>query len=722
MTFIIQKKATNGSLIFGAKHCGANHEDRFRAITKPRRASYAEVVDRFRPRGVGAVLWIGLLLSSFTLALKGQVNPAGATGPTAFKNLSLEELSQIEVTTPSKEPVKAFQTPAAIYVITGEDIRRSGATSIPEALRLAPGVEVARIDGNTWSIGIRGFGSNLTRSVLVLIDGRTVYTPLFAGTNWDVQNVLLDDVDRIEVIRGPGGTIWGPNAVNGVINIISKDSKDTKGVLVSAGGGNEEQGFLNFRYGGGNGKDFSYRVYGMGFTRSPEYHQDDRNFDDWRNVQGGFRMDWKEDRDTFTLQGDLYDEAAGKSVGATSYTPPYSQTIDANALLSGGNVLGRWKRILGDGQDIQFQVYYDRTDRHTPNYIEIRNTFDLDYLQRARLGERQEISWGLGLRVDPVSDPVVVSGLQFVPNNRTDYLATGFIQDEIKLVDRRLSLTLGTKLLRTNFTQGVSPEPSARLLWTPSEQQSVWGAFTHALRTPSDSEENFSLLGYIGTAAGGTPYFARFNANPNFASEQLNGYELGYRRLLGPKLYVDVSSFYNHYHDLFSEDITGPPSPEATPTPAHLLLPAQFRNGLLGYTKGVEIAPEWSPKNFWRLRGSYSYLHMNLGRSPNSGDIGTGPIIVGSSPGHEATIRSSFDLSKAWQLDLTYRYVSALPGQMVPAYSTGDARLGWRFNRYVDLSIVGQNLFQPWHVEYGGDPGPLIGIKRSVYAKLTWSR
>jgi iron complex outermembrane recepter protein len=644
------------------------------------------------------------------------------TNPAALKNLSLEELSAIEVTTPSKTPTKVLQTSAAIFVITAEDIRRSGVTSIPAALRLAPGVEVARIDSSTWSIGIRGFGSDLTRSVLVLIDGRTVYTPLFAGTNWDVQNTNMDDIDRIEVIRGPGGTIWGPNAVNGVINIITKDSKDTQGMQASAGGGNFEQGFANVRYGGGNGKDFSYRVYGMGFTRGPEHHQDHRNFDDWREAQGGFRMDWKETRDSYTLQGDLYDGVAGKSVGATSYAPPYSQTVDGNAELSGGNILARWKRVFNEGNDIQVQAYYDRTDRHTPNYIENRNTFDVDFLQRLRLPWREEVSWGLGARVDPVSNPVVITGLQFLPANRTDYLATVFVQDEIELVEQRLSLNLGTKMLHTNFTSDVDFEPSIRLLWTPDEKQTIWGAYTHALRTPSDSEENFALLGFIGTTPSGTPFFARLNPNPYFAPEQLNGYELGYRRLLGKNLFFDVTGFYNHYHNLFSEDLAGSTFFESNPAPAHFLLPAQFRNGLRGTTKGVEIAPEWRPTNFWRLRGSYSYLHMNVDKSPNSGDVGTAPIIVGSSPQHEATVQSALDFPKGFQLDLAYRYVGALPGQNVPSYSTGDARIGWRIGRELDLSFVGQNLFQPWHFEYGGDPGPLIGIARSAFVKLTWSR
>ena len=669
------------------------------------------------------MLW--LLLTAIAPAVKGDEPPQNSsaqTSPEALKNLSLEQLSQIEVTTLSKAPVKAFQTPAAIYVITGEDIRRSGATSIPEALRLAPGVEVARIDGNKWSIGIRGFGSRLTRSVLVLIDGRTVFTPLFDGTYWEVQDTMMEDIDRIEVIRGPGGTIWGPNAVNGVINIITKDSKDTHGFLASAGGGNEEQGFLNFRYGGGNGRGFNYRFYGKGFTRGPEVHPDHLNFDDWRSAQAGFRMDWEPNkRDTFTLQGDLYDEKAGESVQATSYTQPYSQIVDANALLSGGNIMGRWKRTFGEGSDIQVQAYYDRTNRHEPNFAETRDTFDLDFLHRFRLPARQQISWGLGARAGPVDDIEVVSGLTFIPNKRTDYLLTGFFQDEIALVDRRLSLTLGTKLLRTNFT-GLGAEPSARLLWTPSDRHAIWAAFTHALRTPSDAEEEFYLSGYLGTTANGTPYFARFNANPNFAPEQLNGYELGYRRILGKTLYVDIAGFYNHYHDLFSEDLAGPPFLESDPPPEHLLLPAQFRNGLLGYTKGVEIAPEWRPTSFWRLRGSYSYLHMNLARSPHSGDLGTAPIIVGSSPQQQVMIQSSFDLSKSLQLDLDYGHVGALPGQMVPAYSTADARLGWRFSREFELSFVGRNLLQPSHVEYGSDPGDLVGIKRSAYVKLTWSR
>jgi iron complex outermembrane receptor protein len=653
-----------------------------------------------------------------------QQNAPADNGPAALKSLSLEQLSQLEVTTVSKKPEKAFQTPAAIYVITGDDIRRSGATSLPEALRLAPGVEVARIDGNKWSIGIRGFGSRLSRSVLVMIDGRTVYTPLFAGTYWEVQGTMLEDIDRIEVIRGPGGTIWGPNAVNGVINIITKRPADTKGTLASAGGGNVEQGFLNYRYGAGNDKGFAYRVYGKGFTDGPEYHPDGRNFDDWRSSQAGFRMEWNPNnnsRDTFTLQGDIYKEEAGESVAAVTYAAPYQRIVDANADLSGGNVMGVWQRKLAGGGDFQLQTYYDRTNRYEANLGERRNTFDIDFVEHLPWGDRQRITWGLGTRFSRADDLEVVSGLTFLPNNRTDQLYTAFLQDEIRLIDDRLSLTAGTKLLRTNFT-GFEFEPSVRLAWTPSENETVWAAFTHAVRTPSDSEENFYLSGFVGVTPGGVPEMARFNANPNFAPEQMNGYELGYRRLLGKSVLVDLASFYNHYHDLFDEELTGPVFLEDNPAPVHYLLPAQFRNGLLGYTKGVEVVPAWRATSRWRLRGSYSFLHMNLGRSPHSGDVGTVPGIVGSSPQHQAWIQSSLDLGKRFQLDLTYRYEGALPGQLVPAYSTGDARFAWRATRELEVSLVGQNLLQPFHPEFGGDPGPLVGIRRSAYLKLTWSR
>ena len=671
------------------------------------------------------------LLALFACFSQGNPQPgANSTNPVALKGLSLEELSAIEVTTPSKEPQSAMKAPVAIYVVTGEDIRRSGATCIPEALRNAPGVEVARIDGNKWSIGIRGFGSRLSRSVLVLIDGRTVYTELFAGTYWEVQDTDMDDIDRIEVIRGPGGTIWGPNAVDGVINVITRSSTETKGMRANVSGGNEEQGAADFRYGGDNGGNVSYRFYGKGFTRSPEFHPDGHNFDDWRSAQGGFRVDWKRDpHNNFTLQGDLYDSRAGERVGATSYAAPYSQNIDGNALLSGGNVLARWTRSY-DGGEIQAQVYYDRTNRTEPNLADHRNTFDGDFLQRLKAPARQQISWGAGARGVTISDPIIVSGLQFLPIKRTDWLVTGFLQDEIGIVANRLTATIGTKILRTNFT-GVQLEPSARLAWTPSDRTTFWTAYTHAVRTPSDSEENFHLLGYVGQVSPTLQAFARFDPNPAFAPEQLNGYEFGYRQLIAKNVYVDLTSFVNRYHNLFSEDLIGGFQFENNPAPQHLLLPAQFRNDLYGRTEGFEIAPEWRPWKVWRLRASYSYLDMRIQAIPGALDVGTAQTVEGGSPRSQVMMQSDLDISKNLQFDVRYRYIGdlACPAkdssavcQRLAGYSSADVHFAWQVKPQWEVSVVGQNLLQPHHVEDVGDPNTLVGIVRSGYVKLTWTR
>jgi iron complex outermembrane receptor protein len=314
---------------------------------------------------------------------------------------------------------------------------------------------------------------------------------------------------------------------------------------------------------------------------------------------------------------------------------------------------------------------------------------------------------------------VVVTGVQFLPVKRSDWLATGFLQDEIQVIPERLTFTLGTKLLRTNFT-GVAPEPSGRVAWTPSDKSTLWASYTHALRTPSDGEENFYLASYINTAPSGLMTFARFNPNTSFAPEQLNGYEAGYRRLLRQNLYVDVASFMNRYHNLFSEEFAGPAYLETDFAPLHLLIPLQFRNGLYGKTAGYEISPEWRPKEGWRLRGSWSYLQMHLHPAPGSGDLGTWPTIEGSSPRNQIELESDYDVSKTVQFDVQYRFISALPAEKVAAYSSMDARLGWRIRPAVDVSLVGQNLLQPWHVESDGDVNTLVGIGRSGYIRLTW--
>ena len=669
------------------------------------------------------VLWPLVFAGFITLIcpfIYAQTSSAGRQ-KNPLKSMSLEQLGNIEVTTVSKEPEEVWNTPAAIYVITQEDIQRSGAKNIPEALRLAPGVEVARITTGEYAIGIRGFNSRLSRSVLVLIDGRTVYSTFTAGTYWETQDTLMEDINRIEVIRGPGGTIWGPNAVNGVINIITRNTEETLGILASGGGGNVQEDLGGARYGSGTGRGLTYRVYAKGFGWAPEYHPDGDDYDDWHGGQGGFRLDWNANRrDTFRLQGDVYGQDFGERVPVTTYDPPTTTVIHGDARLCGGNILWNWRRVQGEGRDIQLSAYYDHTTRNELNFGDLRNTVDIDFLDRFPM-RGQQLSWGFTLRFSHGHEVEVVSGLTFVPPQRTDRLYQGFIQDEIPLVKNRLSLVAGSKVLKTNYT-GVLAEPSVRLLYTPTSTQTLWAAYTHALRTPADVERDFNLSSFLGYASNGLPIFARFSANPAFRSEQLNGYELGYRGLASSKFYFDMSGFYNHYGDLFSEDLLGPAVIETNPPPTHVLIPAQFGNGLVASTTGVEVAPEWRPEPWWRIRGSYSFLDMHVKRGTNSKDIGSAPIVQGSSPQSQVRIQSGFDLPKSVTADMQVRYVRALPALQVPSYWTGDATVQWAASRHIRFKAVGQNLFQPHHEEFVYDPGSPAGIRRGFYGEIEFHK
>ena len=636
-----------------------------------------------------------------------------------LQHLSLEQLGNVEVTTTSKEPEQVWRTPAAIYVLTQEDIRRSGATSIPEVLRLVPGVEVARIDSDHWAIGIRGFGVALASKLLVLIDGRSVYAPLFAGVYWQAQATPLEDIERIEVIRGPGGTIWGANAVDGVINIITKRSQDTHGSMVSMGGGNTDQGVGTARYGSGNGRGFNYRVYGMGFTRSPEFHAQGPNFDDWRMGQTGFRSDWDRGaRDSFTFQGDVYREISGEATTYSLYSPPTQIGVFANAYLTGGNLLGRWRRTLSDRSDFQIQAYFDRTNHFEPEFGETRDTFDVDFLDHLTLPWQQNFIWGLGARGSPSNLVQRVPSIDFLPPQLTDKIYSGFAQDEISLFRRRVSLIVGSKLEHNNYT-GFEVQPSGRLLWNRTPHQSFWASVTRAVRTPSRLDENVELTDFATSTP--LPIYLRVNGNPRFHSETLLGYETGYRSLLVSRLYLDVALFYNDYNDIYSFQV-GTPFLEASPLPVHAIIPLLTSNGIKGTTKGFEVGPEWKPVSWWELRPSYSHLEMSLENKPGSNDPSSIPGYEGSSPRNEGMIQSFFTLPKKLEFDQTYRYVSALPAQTVTSYSTADARFSWHFTRQMEWSVVGQNLLQPHQAEFGGDPGGLVGIKRSAYAQITWTK
>ncbi len=635
-------------------------------------------------------------------------------------DLTLDQLGDVEVTSVSKRPEEIWRTAVAVYVITGDDIQRSGATSIPEVLRLAPGIEVARIDSDHWAIGVRGFGDQFSKSLLVLIDGRSIYTPLFAGMYWPAHDVLLEDVDRIEVIRGPGGTIWGANAVNGVINIITKPASETQGTMASVGAGNIERGAAALRYGGGSGNAFNYRVYAKGANRGAQYHADGANFDEWWTGQTGFRMDWTpRTADTLTLQGDVSRGEHGQRVNSSSFSPPSLMVLDGNLDASGLNVRARWQRELTGGRGFRLQAYYDRTSWLAPHFGERRSTVDLDFVHNLTLAGRHVVTAGAGARVSPSEFIQTVPALDFSPRHSTDSIYSAFAQDEIELAPNQLWLTAGSKVERNNYT-GVEVQPGVRVLWTPRSGQSVWSAVTRGVRTPSRIEAGIISTGFAGLS-GTTPVFLRVSGNRDFSAERIVGYEAGYRTRLGSQTYLDFAAFHDQHRGLSSFGL-GQITLEPTPPPVHAVVNVLYVNGVSGTSDGFELAPEWQPAGWWRLRSSYSFVRFDLATAPSSVDVNAVARYVGSSPHHQARLQSQLNLPHRGELDLTYRWVSALPAQTAPAYHTADARLGWAASPTLDVALAGQNLLSPHHIEFGHNPGPAVGISRSLYIELRWRK
>jgi iron complex outermembrane receptor protein len=627
-----------------------------------------------------------LICSAANLSAQNNATNAAEATPQQLKKLSLEDLMNLDVTSVSKQPQPYAQAPAAIEVITADDILRSGASSLPEALRLADGLDVAQINSHDWAISARGFNNGLGNKLLVMMDGRSIYTPLYAGVFWDAQDYLLKDIDRIEVVDGPGGTLWGANAVNGVINIISKSAQETQGLYLEAGGGNQLQDFAGVRYGTVLASNLYFRVYGKYFDRAGEVFTNGAGAGDaWNMGQSGFRMDWDPtSQNQVTFQGDIYDGAEESlSNGLTQ--------------LSGGNLLGRFSHSFSEDADVTVQLYYDETHRFVPNsYHEDLTTDDLDIHDRFSLGAYNRIVWGGGYRF---TDDRVVSApsLAFLPPDLDQNLFNTFVQDEIMLT-HDLHLTLGTKVEHNDYT-GFEVEPSGRLAWDITPQQMLWGAVSRAVRMPSRIDEDLY-------APGNPPYVLA--GGSNFVSETLLAYELGYRAQLTQKITGSISAYYNDYDNLRS---LAPPT-----TPGG---PYYFENNLEGDTYGFEVNSTWQVLDWWRLHGGYDLLQEHLHIKPGSGNVNDGET---DDPQQQFSFRSSMDLTRNVQFDVEPRWVDQLVSTSgtVPAYVELDARLAWRISRQVEISIVGQNLVHSRHVEFGA-PGPTQEeIERSVYGKVTW--
>src|SRR6184192_2796123 len=644
-----------------------------------------------------------------------------------ISRMSIEELMNVEVTSVAKRPQRVADAAAAVFVITQEDIRRSGAASIPEALRMVPGLQVARIDENKWAIGSRGFNSRFDNKLLVLIDGRSVYTPLFSGVYWNVQDVMLEDVDRIEVIRGPGATLWGANAVDGVINVITKKAKATQSAIVTAGAGTEERAAGGARYGGKLGDNTHYRAYtkyfDWGHSAYP-YPSGMTAHDGWDALRGGFRADWTPaGANSLTLQGDIYRSRFDETLTVASLSAPYSNTFPNDGKYSGGNLLGRWNHT-SERSSMSLQMYYDNTTINDHSLFgDHQNIFDIDFQHAFHTGDSQQFVWGFGYRsIRDKNDPSFTVSLQ--PNQVTLNQFSTFLQDEISLVDNRLQITLGSKFERNKFT-GFEAEPNARLLWNLTPNQSIWTAVSRAVRTPALTEEGLRLNSQVippGTPANPTPLpavVAVFGSH-QFNSEDLLAYELGYRVQATKNLSLDIATFYNNYSNLRTAE-PGAPYPEGSPAPTDFVIPFVAGNKMSGGTYGVELFADWRVVPKWRLVGSYSYLQMDIRKNSDSLDP-TPDLPNGSSPRHEWYLRSSIDLPKHFEDDTTLRFVDHLSGLNVPSYYSLDAHLGWRPVSPFELSIGGQNLLNNKHLEFIPDfinTAP-TEVKRTVYGSLTF--
>jgi iron complex outermembrane receptor protein len=605
----------------------------------------------------------------------------------------MEDLANIQVTSVSRKAESLADAPAAIFVITGDEIRRSAATTLPEALRLAPNLQVSRVDARNYAISSRGFNGVFADKMLVLIDGRTVYSPLFSGTFWDAQDVMLEDVDRIEVISGPGGTVWGANAVNGVINVITRSAQDTQGILLSGGAGSREKNGA-LRYGGQMGNGGYYRVYGKYSD-----NDDTRNSkgtalaEGWRRDQTGFRADWGGRADNGTLQGDAY-------VGRLHQ----SGTRDIQT--SGGNILGRLNRELSDTSSVKIQAYLDHTLRDQPTaYVDRLTTADLEGQHAIKLGLQHTITWGGGYRL--MQDKIENAGnFAFLPASLDSHVANVFAQDEIELA-RTLHLTLGAKLEHNNYT-GRESLPSARLAWKFAPDQLLWSALSQAVRSPSRIDRDF-FAPSTPAIKNGVPQFV-FNGGPDFQSEVARVAEVGYRGRLSSSVSIAVTANYSKYEDLRTLE------PNAS-GPGFV-----FRNGAHGTSKGLEMTGAWQVMPAWRLGGGV--LVQRIDTAADSGVVDVLPTLgaafanTGADPASYWMLRSTWDIASNKDFDVTLRHTGALPSG-TSVYTSMDLRYGWRVNKNLELSVIGQNLLASSHNEFGTDvTGSLF--ERALFLKLVW--
>ncbi|RYX90168.1 MAG: TonB-dependent receptor [Comamonadaceae bacterium] len=597
--------------------------------------------------------------------------------------LTLEQLANIQVTSVSRREERLADAAGSVFVISSEDIRRSGAVNLPEVLRLAPNLHVARADANQYAISARGFNSTTANKMLVLVDGRTVYSPLFSGVFWDAQDVMLEDVERIEVLSGPGGTLWGSNAVNGFINIITKTAQATQGGLVSLGVGTRDRAHA-LRWGGSLGGDGFYRVYGKHSSRDNTVNPAGASKQDGSGkTQAGFRADWGLGADKVTLQGDAYQSDIDQA------------TPNGDRHLEGANILGRYVRELGPSSGLRLQAYVDHTLRRQPgSVIDRLDTLDVDIQHNFQPTPSQRVLWGAGYRVQDDRVDNISAGLAFLPAQKNLKLANVFAQDEIALAPG-LDFTLGLKLEHNDYT-GLEYLPNARLAWRPAAGHLVWGGVSRTLRIPSRIDRELF--------APATPPYTALAGGANFRSEVADVFEFGYRSQATPALAYSATLFHHRFDRQRSVE----------PTAAGPVI----SNMIDGTTSGVEAWGTYRASSSWRLKAGMFWQRQKLQLKAGSASIG-GVTNLGNDPGHQWSVGSSWDLAPAVELDVTARHTGALPNPTLASYTALDMRVGWRPRAGMDVSVTLQNLAGARHYEWGS-PASRAQIERAAFVKLAW--
>jgi iron complex outermembrane receptor protein len=658
--------------------------------------------------------------------------PAGAAGDSAGSSgapsgglnldMKLDDLVKQDVLVPGlSTPVSTVErqtstigrSPTAVFVITPEMIKRSGVRSIPEALRMAPGIDVARVNSQTWAISARGFNNTFANKLLVQIDGRVVYNGTFGGVYWNQQSVVLPDVERIEVIRGPGTTMWGSNAMNGVINVITKKSSDTQGALIQSGGGDQERDFNTVRYGGKVGEDLTWRAYGQEFNRNRGW-SDDGIDDTWLAQQGGFRLDYTPTKeDTFTLQGDLFDGSGGARYNLASPAPPFGGEINPVNQFPAGNLLLRYGRVIDEDTSWQVQTYYDHYQQLTPQILdETRDTWDIDLQYQFRPAPNHQFITGCNYRrsQDAFKNSFAVG---FEPTRYVTEWSGVFAQDTMTLEEDRWYFTIGTRLEQNTFG-GFQVEPTARLLFLPSDRQSAWMAVSRAIRNPTRSDVNVNFKQHAGPP--NVPVFLNILGNPGIQPENMLAYELGYRAAPTDDFTWDIAGYINDYHKIMGLGTIG--GPVVVP-PGYVFFPSTLENNARALSYGCEVTGTYQLNPDWRLFASYSLFEV---QSQGTNDSTAGPI-EGSSPSNQVYLRSSWDLSEDVQFDLIGRYVDALTALDVPKYIEMDARIGWQATKRMEFSFVGQNLLNNHHLEFSDIATGRIPtqVRRGWYAMVSWA-